>query len=96
MDQLESVTKQASFDATVAPLEAKAGKRLHGYGRRLCAAAFQRSPEGVERCVGELLARADTTTPLGLLVHMVREGDHLRAPAPTRRSGLDLGRYVRA
>jgi hypothetical protein len=71
----------ASFDAIVAPLEAAAGKRLNGSGRTACLAAFDESPEGFERIAGKALERAQVN-PLGLLIKMVRDGDHLEESRP--------------
>src|SRR5207249_9390877 len=74
----------ASFDAIVAPLEAAAGKRLNGAGLPACRAAFNENPEGFERVAGRALERA-SSNPLGLLIRMVRDGDHLEERRPSTR-----------
>jgi hypothetical protein len=69
------------FNAIVEPLEAEAGKRLNGPGRVACLAAFREDPDGFSRVAEDALGRA-RVNPLGLLVRMVSDGDHLdEAPA---------------
>jgi hypothetical protein len=68
------------FSALVSQLESQAAKRLNGPGRSSCLRAFTDNPDGFARCVEEALARG-RHSPLGLLVRMVRDGDHqLSAP----------------
>lgn len=69
------------FAAVLAPLEAETGKRLNGIGRGWCRAAFEENPGGFGRIADDALAKAQLN-PLGLLVRMVRDGDH-RLPAPS-------------
>jgi class 3 adenylate cyclase len=67
------------FDALIAPLEAKAGRRLNGAGRGWCLRAFTENSAGFAACARDALERAEHS-PLGLLVRMVRDGDHRLAP----------------
>jgi hypothetical protein len=71
------------FVALLAPLEAKAGRRLNGAGRGWCLRAFTENSAGFAACARDALERAESS-PLGLLVRMVRDGDHRLAlpPAP--------------
>jgi hypothetical protein len=72
----------AGFDAIIEPLEASAGKRLNGPGLQLCRAAFRENPDGFQLVAKDAHARA-LVNPLGLLVRMVRDGDHRQeAPPP--------------
>lgn len=75
------------FDELLLPLERIGDeygpKRLNGWGLELCLAAFHEHPEGFAICVGRALGKwrehdpeKPVTNPLGLLVHMVREGEH--------------------
>lgn len=74
---------EAKFKAVIAPLEYEAGKALAGGGRESCLAAFFEKPLGFAICAEDALNRA-TVNPLGLLIRMVRDGDH------RRRDPLDL------
>jgi hypothetical protein len=73
------------FHAIITPLEELAGKPLGGAGRGLCAAACSENRDGFGRLVNDLLVRDGVRSPLGLLVRMVRDGDH-RLPAPEEQS----------
>ena len=70
----------AEFDDIVRPLEARACRRLGEPGRSVCLEAFYEEPDGFRRTVDAALARGNTN-PIGLLVTMVRSGDH-RFQAP--------------
>jgi hypothetical protein len=73
---------QVVFEKAIGPLEASAGKRLNGPGLQLCRAAFRENPDGFRLIAADALARA-LVNPLGLLVRMVRDGDHRQeAPPP--------------
>ena len=85
-DFLESSSRSSSSEAdefaeALAPLESKQGRRLAGTYRDLCAAAYEENPDGFRLVANDALERG--FRPLGLLVKMVREGDH-RASAPPR------------
>ena len=69
------------FVALLAPLEAKAGRRLNGAGRGWCVRAFTENPAGFAACARDALERAELS-PLGLIVRMVRDGDHRVTPPP--------------
>jgi hypothetical protein len=70
------------FAAILAPLEAKAGKRLTGAGRVWCWRALTENEEGFARCAEDVLERA-RGNPVALLCRVVRDGDHrLTAPPP--------------
>jgi hypothetical protein len=73
------------FEAILAPLEAEAGKRLNGAGRRWCRQAFTENREGLARCAADALERAHN--PVGLLVRMIRDGDHLLPAPPSSSNG---------
>lgn len=81
----KSMQAGKDFAALVAPLELVVGQRLKGKPRRECEDAFAESPEGFARCVDKALVRA-SVNPVGLLVKLIRDGDHRFAPAAT--SGL--------
>ena len=78
------------FVELLAPLEARAGRRLNGAGRGWCLRAFTENPAGFAACVRDALERAELS-PLGLLVRMVRDGDHrlTTPPPPASRPGCD-------
>jgi len=72
----------ADFAEILAPLEARAGRRLNGGGRELCAQACAENDVGFRACVGEALRRG-RENPLGLLVKMIQDGDwRVTAPEP--------------
>jgi hypothetical protein len=70
----------AEFNAIVAPLEVMQGRRLDGYGRRVCMRAFMENPDGFRRLVAILGKREGVRRPLGVLIHAVDAGDHNIAP----------------
>jgi hypothetical protein len=65
----------AELATVVAPLERAARQPLSGPNRALCQAALDECPLGFPICAERALRRA-RTSPLGLLVRMVRDGDH--------------------
>ena len=77
-----------TFAAIIAPLELLAAnggppEAFNGPGRAEALAAFRESPDGFRACVLKALQRAQSgksQKPLGLLVRMVRDGDHRAAP----------------
>lgn len=71
----EQQLQQQEFDAILAPLEARAGRRLNGRGRAACWRAYLEALDGFLGCAADALERG--TKPLGLLVRMVEDGDHL-------------------
>jgi hypothetical protein len=77
--QEKEKTQQASFEEIVAPLEAQAGRRLHGWGRQKCRAAWEEDPHGFLELAVDALARG--RNPLALLVQMVRAGDLVNGEA---------------
>jgi hypothetical protein len=70
-----------NFAATLAPLIEQAGRPLSGPGLALCVRAFAENPEGFQRVVEDLHRRRRVRSPLGLLIRMIRDGDH-RLPVP--------------
>lgn len=64
------------FVELVAPLERAARKRLRGDARDRCLAAFRAAPEEVRILADDALGRAHTN-PIGLLIRMVDDGEHL-------------------
>jgi hypothetical protein len=79
----------ADFAAIIEPLEVRAGKRLNGPGLRRCRAAYDENPDGFRLVAHDALERA-VVNPLGLLVRMVRDGDHLLEPPPYPADGLTI------
>jgi hypothetical protein len=71
-----------AFLALVGPLEQRARRRLTGLGRQACIRAFRTQPDGFARLCTEALARG-RTNPLGLLIVMVRAGEHKLDPPST-------------
>lgn len=67
-----------AFDAVVAPLERATGQGLLGQNRTMLFEAFQDRRDGFARCAAKALGRAHTN-PIGLLVKMVKDGEHRRA-----------------
>jgi hypothetical protein len=63
------------FRKLIEPLEFASGERLRGKRRRECVAAFLESPAGFRQIADEALVGG--RRPLGLLVHKVREDQHL-------------------
>jgi hypothetical protein len=63
------------FRELIEPLEFASGERLRGKRRRECLAAFLESPACFRQIVDEALVGG--RRPLGLLVHKVREDQHL-------------------
>lgn len=78
VDTSQLVSRAAKFNAIVAPLERISGK-LNGRGRSDCIRAFDENPEGFRLCATQALIQARRrgyANPLGLLVKMVRDGQH--------------------
>lgn len=65
------------FRSIVGPLELRLGRPLAGVGLRKCLRAFAMRPAEFRRLAEDALARG-SRNPVGLLVRMVEEGDHLR------------------
>jgi hypothetical protein len=63
------------FRELIEPLELASGERLRGKRRRECVAAYLESPAGFRQICAEALVGG--RRPLGLLVHKVREDQHL-------------------
>lgn len=77
------VSDAENFAAALAPLVTQAGIPLSGPGLALCVRAFGENPEGFKRVVDHLRVRRGVRSPLGLLIRMIRDGDHhLPAPPP--------------
>jgi hypothetical protein len=93
-DPAAKLKLHAPFAEIVAPLEAVAGKRLDGSGLQACLVAFDESPEGFKRTAEGALDRGQVN-PLGLLIKMVRDGDHLEEGRPATRRGPSAGRRGR-
>jgi hypothetical protein len=68
------------FAEAVAPLESAAGKKLRGWGRQVCIAAFTENPKGFRYVVTYALDHA-TINAVGLCIRLCRDGDH-RDDAP--------------
>ena len=73
----EEHAEQARFASLVAPLERAARRDLGEPSRGLCHAAFVANPGGFADICAAAVSRAKSN-PVGLLVRMVRDGDHLR------------------
>jgi len=65
----------------VAPLERRSRKALDGDGLDDCLAAFAENAEGFAWRADAALARTKYKNSLGLLVKMVRAGEHRVPPA---------------
>jgi hypothetical protein len=89
-----SMHARARFDAIVALLEEAAGQKLNGPIRALHFAEFEAYPDGFERCARKALKRGHTN-PIGLLVKMVRDGEH-RRHARSAAAGAPAKPLVRA
>src|SRR5262245_21138229 len=77
------------FRELIKPLElASSPERLRGKPRRECVSAFLESPAGFRQIVDEALVGR---RPLGLLVHKVREDQHLDDLPPLAEIA-DVGR----
>jgi hypothetical protein len=63
------------FAEIVAPLEVAAAAGLTGPSRVLCLQAFEENADGFRRCAERARQRAQRN-PVGLLVRMVKDGDH--------------------
>lgn len=81
----QQAASESDFDGLIAPLERKARQGLSGPGRSTCRAAFAENAEGFIACCERVLERTNSSSPLGLLVRMVRDGDH-RVPAVEKES----------
>jgi hypothetical protein len=68
------------FRLVVAPVESRSGRPLGGVGLRKCLRAFKERPSGFRRCAADALERG-SRNPVGLLITMVDQGDHLRTIA---------------
>lgn len=66
----------AEFNSLVAPLEVLDGRVLNGPGRQACLRAFRTSPDGFRRLVAIAAEKGRHSSKRGLLIHMVRLGDH--------------------
>jgi hypothetical protein len=66
--------RRREFDEIVRPLEEACGERLAGPGRGPCWTAFGEHPHGFRACAAAALDRGKR--PPGLLIQMVRDGDH--------------------
>jgi hypothetical protein len=89
-DRQQASKLEAELAEILAPLEAAAGTRLKGWGRRKWLSALAENPAGFRSCACEALERG--RNPLGLLVQMVKDGDHdvetLPSAAPQRGHGV--------
>ena len=72
---------RASFDSAIAPLEAKAGRRLRGPWHGKWQAAFDKSPDGFCRVRDDVLERPWVHSVFAYFDHLLDCGDHL-VPAP--------------
>src|SRR5579862_4774015 len=77
MNEDSETVHAGGFDAVIAPLERHAGQRLNGRNRVLLQEAHLSHREGFERCASKAM-RISSSSPIGLLVKMVKDGDHRR------------------
>ena len=66
---------ESEFASIVRPLEDRYGRPLTGHGRLKCHRAFQENPESFRRLAERALEQAHRN-PVGLLIKMVRDGEH--------------------
>lgn len=78
--------EEAAFLALVAPLEERVGRKLTGAGRQACIHAFRTHPAGFARLCSDAMARG-SINPLGLLIVMVRAGEHKLDPCKASGGG---------
>jgi hypothetical protein len=84
----------ASFEAIMAPLERATGQTLNGKNRQVCVAAFAESPDGFGACAAKAL-RIAHSTPIGLLVRLVKDGEHRRTVNLRAADDTSFERWVK-
>lgn len=85
VDASQLAENAREFNEIVAPLELRSGQRFTDPGRSACIHAFNENPEEFRSCATRALLKG--TSPLGLLVRMVRDGDHRLPAAPPATNG---------
>lgn len=87
----QQATDGRELAAIVAPLELASRKALTGPGGFICSRGFAENPNGFEAAAARALTKyqlGKSYDPLGLLVKMIRDGEHRIPddPALSRRS----------
>jgi hypothetical protein len=80
-DAKQLASGEREFNEVLAPLERLSRRRLTGFGRSLCSRAFDENPDGFRTCVDRALEKGNSS-PVGLLVQMVRDRDYDVPAAP--------------